>query len=266
LPESDSLKNALSAVTQDASKQFGSKEAYLFDLLTTQNDIAQLAGLTDDSLSLEQKSLDALNAQLKSLDAIVSNGQAQLDALNGQSIATLSLGQALAAFQLSISSAQTNPVVGGTATIAGFYQDLLGRAPDQAGLQYWQNLIAGGTSLDAIRSGFMESDEYKRLHKIPGFAGGGDFGGGIRAVGEKGIEIEATGASRIHSTQAIINALRNPSGGNEVLAGAVKELTAAVDQLRREKEEMSKEMAVMADVLKGASPGGNFLRVKVVNN
>jgi hypothetical protein len=101
---------------------------------------------------------------------------------------------------------------------------------------------------------------------IPGFANGGDFGGGIRAVGERGIEIEATGASRIHSTQAIINALRNPSSNNDALAGAVRDLTAAVDQLRKEKEEMAKEMSVMADVLKGASPGGSFLRVKVVNN
>jgi phage-related minor tail protein len=258
----ESLKKALGAVNQDASKLFGSREDYLFDLLTTQNDVSQLAGITDDSLSVEQKALEVGKDQLKRLDDIVANGQAQIDALNGQSVATLSLAQAMAAFQSSISVAKTNPVVGGTSGVADLYQALLERAPDQAGMQYWQGILAGGTSLDKIRSFFMDSDEYKKLHKIPGFANGGDFAGGIRAVGEVGVEIEATGASRIHSTQAIINALRNPPSNNGVLAEEIKNLREENAKQREVIEGMAKDMATMADVLKGASPGGNFIRVK----
>jgi hypothetical protein len=252
----DSLKKALSVVTQDASAQFSSYFDYVRDLAQTKSDIAQLAGVTDDSLSVEQRSLDALQDQLQRLDDIVANGQAQLDALHGQSVATLSLAQALAAFQSSIGSAQANPLVGGTATIAGFYQDLLGRAPDQAGLQYWQDALAKGNSLDAIRSGFMESAEYKARQKrlgIPGFANGGDFAGGVRAVGEVGVEIEATGPSRIHSTQSIVDALRNPSSNSEALVAEIKLLRVEVRQLR---EANSAENRAIA---KGAQQTGEIL-------
>jgi phage-related minor tail protein len=260
LPDSDSLKNALSAVSQDSSKLFGSREDYLFDLLTTQNDVAQLAGLTDDSLSVEQKSLDALNAQLKSLDAIVANGQAQIDALNGQSVATLTLAQAMAGFQSSIGSAQANSVVAGTSTLAGMYQNLLGRAPDQAGLQYWQGILAGGTSLDQIRSFFTNSDEYKKLHSFD--------------VGTNRVPYDMV--AQIHADERIIPAADNrvlmsvlarasrPSDNSAVLADAVKGLQEENAKQREVIEGMAKDMAIMADVLKGASPGGSFIRVKGV--
>jgi hypothetical protein len=252
----DSLKKALSVVTQDASSQFSSYYDYVRDLAQTKSDIAQLAGVTDDSLSVEQRSLAALQDQLQRLDDIVANGQAQLDALHGQSVATLSLAQAMAAFQSSIGSAQANPVVSGTATIAGFYQDLLGRAPDQAGLQYWLDALAKGNSLDAIRSGFMDGAEYKARQKrlgIPGFANGGDFAGGLRAVGEVGVEIEATGPSRIHSTQSIVDALRNPSSNSEALVAEIKLLRVEVKQLR---EANSAENRAIA---KGAQQTGEIL-------
>jgi phage-related minor tail protein len=239
LPDSDSLKAALSAVTQDASSQFSSYADYMRDLLQTQNDVAQLAGLTDDSLSVEQRSLDALKDQLARLDDIVANGQAQLDALNGQSIATLSLAQALAAFQGSLTSAQTNPVVAGTSSIASFYQELLGRAPDQAGLQYWQDALARGNGLDAIRSGFMDSDEYKHLHGVPGFATGGMFGGGLRLVGENGPELEATGPSRIWSSNQTAALLARAGSGDS--AAVVAELKAVKEELRAFREANSAE-------------------------
>jgi len=45
----------------------------------------------------------------------------------------------------------------------------------------------------------------------PGYAGGGDFGGGIRIVGENGPELEVTGPSRIFDAQTTASMLR--SGG-----------------------------------------------------
>lgn len=271
--QTESLRKALSVVTQDASSQYSSYADYMRDNLRTQSDIAQLAGLTDDSLSVEQRSLDALKDQLTRLDAIVANGQAQIDALNGQSIATLSLAQAMAALQSSIGSAKANPVVAGTSTLAGFYQDLLGRAPDQAGLQYWQGVLASGESLDAIRKGFMNSDEYKdhqRKLGIPGFANGGDHVGGLRFVGEKGIELESTGASRIHSTQAIINALRNPSGANEALVAEVRALRtevaalkSAVSRTADATERTAGSTGQLAEQIDNVTDGGNAMRSDV---
>jgi polyhydroxyalkanoate synthesis regulator phasin len=257
----ESLKKALGAVAQDASSQYSSYYDYMRDLAQTKSDIAQLAGVTDNSLSVEQRSLSALQDQLKRLDDIVTNGQAQIDALRGQSVATLSLAQAMAALQSSIGSAQSNPVVGGTSTIAGLYQELLGRAPDQAGLQYWQDALAKGNSLDAIRSGFMESAEYKKLHP---FAVGTNF-------------VPETMPALIHQGERIIPAadnralmarLASPGESNEVLVAAVKALQEEVRQLREansaENRAIAKGAQATAEHLDAAINGDTPLATKVI--
>uniref|UniRef100_UPI0038B58DAB DUF4214 domain-containing protein n=1 Tax=Undibacterium flavidum TaxID=2762297 RepID=UPI0038B58DAB len=49
----------------------------------------------------------------------------------------------------------------------GFYQNILGRAPDQAGLNYWKNEIAiGSLDLAGVLINFSESPENKELTKI----------------------------------------------------------------------------------------------------
>lgn len=45
-------------------------------------------------------------------------------------------------------------------TITGYYQNILGRAPDQAGLDYWNKQATGGMSLDDIKTNFLRSNEY----------------------------------------------------------------------------------------------------------
>lgn len=268
LPSAESLKNALSAVTQDASNQFSSYSDYLRDLLQTQSDIAQLGDLTDDSLSIEQKSLDALQAQLVRLDDIVANGQEQIDALKGESVATLTLAQAMAGLQGVIGGAQANPIVGATSDIASAYQQLLGRAPDKAGLAYWQSMIASGASLDAIRDAIMGGDEYKKLRGVPGFAAGGSFGGGVRLVGELGPEVEATGPARIHSTRSLVDALRSPSSNSEALVAEVKALRAEVQALRLansfENAAIAKHTLNTSDHLDAAINGETPLATKAI--
>jgi hypothetical protein len=252
LPDSDSLKSALSAVTQDASSQFSSYADYMRDLLQTQNDVAALAGLADDSLSVEQRSLDALKDQLARLDDIVANGQAQFDALNGQSIATLSLAQAMAALQSSISAAQANPVVSGTSTIAGFYQELLGRAPDQAGLQYWQDVLASGASLENIRNVIMGSDEYKKLHP---FAIGTNFvPETMPALVHQGERIIPAADNRV-----LMSVLARASGGggdSAALVAEIKALRAEVVELRKVSAQTAKNTGDHKDMYENATAGG----------
>jgi hypothetical protein len=62
------------------------------------------------------------------------------------------------------------------------YIDILGRAPDSAGLA---NQLNSGLSLEAIRNNIMNSDE-KRLR---GYATGGSYPGGLAMVGESGPEL-----------------------------------------------------------------------------
>jgi len=45
--------------------------------------------------------------------------------------------------------------------IIGYYHDLLGREPDDAGLQYWLRCYQQGVSFDEIKEGFLSSQEYR---------------------------------------------------------------------------------------------------------
>lgn len=155
----DSLKKALSAVNQDTSNQFSSYQDYLRDLYQTQNDIAQLGDVTDDSLSVEKASLKAAQDQLKSLDSILTNAQDQIDVLKGIDANGLSLAQAIAGLSTAILSAQANPVVGATSAINQAYQQSLGRAPDSAGLAWWQQQAAAGVSIPDIQNGIATGAE-----------------------------------------------------------------------------------------------------------
>ncbi|MEH6434281.1 phage tail length tape measure family protein [Massilia sp. DD77] len=162
------VQKALSVVSQDASSMFASQQDYLRDFYTTQSDIAALAGVTDQSLSVEEQSLEKLNDQLEYLDAIVANGQEQINALKGQSIATLTLADAMAAFAKSVSIAKANPIASSGGSIASLYMELLGRAPDASGLEFWKDKLASGITIDEIRKAFMAGDEYKG-RKLRGF-------------------------------------------------------------------------------------------------
>jgi len=65
--------------------------------------------------------------------------------------------------------------------------------------------------------------------KIPGFASGGDFGGGLRLVGENGPELEVTGPSRIYNhmqTAAILS-----GGDNDALVDEMRLMRLALEEL-----------------------------------
>lgn len=159
LPEADTLKDALGAVAKDASAQFGSYTDYLRDLYQTQNDIAQLGDVTDDSLSVEQEQLKAAQEHLKSLDSILTNAQEQIDVLKGQSTTLLSIDQAVAEVATAIAAAKANPIVSSTQAISNQYQQSLGRAPDAAGLAYWQQQASAGVSVGDITQAIATSAE-----------------------------------------------------------------------------------------------------------
>lgn len=253
LPSVDALQKVLSTVSQDASSQFATREDYLRDFYRTQNDIASLGDVTDKALSVDQRSLDALTGML-------DKAQQQIDILKGIDVIGLTIAQALAGFQTAMVSAKANPVISATSSIAGMYQSLLGRAPDAAGLAYWQDKAASGLSMDAISKFFKESAEYRDKHPIPGFINGGNFAGGVRMVGEVGPEVEATGPSRIHSTRDLISALRSPSESNSVLAAAVERLTATVERQQQALDQIQRNTRRQADTLDVVTEGGNAMR------
>ena len=86
---------------------------------------------------------------------------------------------------------------------------------------------------DAIQRALAGSAEATRS-KIPGFANGGDFSGGVRVVGERGPELEFTGPSRIASHEQLMRRLSSPPDGNAALVAEIRALRTELEGLRSE--------------------------------
>ncbi len=306
LPDAENLRAPLAVLTKDSSSLFSTMQDYLRDFYSTQNDVASLGSLADDSLTVEQKTLDVLTAQkdasqlafdneIKRLDGIVDTARTEVEYLKGMDTSLLTIADLLRQLNATMLAARSNPIVGATASINDAYQTALGRAPeaaglkfwqdqaanglstadivssisnspeakiqamykstlgrsaDPAGMQFWMNAVQQGVSLDAIQGAFLQSAEYKHNQGIPGFADGGDHFGGLRLVGEKGPEVEATGASRIHSTSDLMASLRNPS--NEALIAELREQRRENLEMKRMLEAhlytIAKHAQTMADI------------------
>ena len=85
-------------------------------------------------------------------------------------------------------------------------------------------------SIARITNSIVNMDNKTRAKQ---FAMGGMFGGGVRMVGERGPELEATGPSRIFSTKQTAELFRNPE-----LVAEVKNLRAEVAGLRSEQRQL----------------------------
>jgi hypothetical protein len=235
LPEADSLKNALSTVSKDASGQFSSYIDYMRDLYRTKNTIGALSGLTDSQLSAEQLTLKTLQAQKTALDAAHKEDLAaldktleemknQTDLLNGIYTSLMTLPQALAALGSAVKAAQADPGVGATSGIAASYQLLLGRAPDAAGLAFWQSQAASGASMEAIYNSIKSSSEYKSLH--PFAVGTNYIPGDMPALVHEGERIIPAADNR-----ELMSRLSSPTSSNADLVAELRALRQQVANL-----------------------------------
>jgi hypothetical protein len=158
-PDSAKLQATLGALSTDASSQFESFADYQRDFYSTRNDMSDLAALSDAALSTEERALETLQDQLDSYDAMLKHEQEQIDILKGQSTTGLSILDAIRALQGAVLAAQRNPVVAAGSAINTAYQTHLGRAPDAAGFEWWNNAAANGTPVSQIVSGIASSTE-----------------------------------------------------------------------------------------------------------
>ncbi|MEQ6309862.1 tape measure protein [Delftia acidovorans] len=104
---------------------------------------------------------------------------------------------------------------------------------------------AGGTASDrAYLYGFSENDVVAALDRngIPRFADGGLHSGGLRLVGERGWEIEASGPARYWNQEQLGRAIAGNSGGPDY-----KVLAASIDRLERRLERLEMQMAKTAN-------------------
>jgi tape measure domain-containing protein len=163
LPTADSLKDAIEAVTADSRDKFSTFEDYQRDRLQTAIDLSNLADTTDDQLSVADKQLAVLeatkdatqaayDAEIARLDSALETAQRQIDAVKGVDVSVQSVAVAIAALAAIIGG-------NGNAGIVGAYGNILGRAPDAAGMKYWQDQLAGGANVGDVTKAIANSAE-----------------------------------------------------------------------------------------------------------
>lgn len=271
LPKADDLKNALSVIGKDSTGLFASQEDYLRDFYATKNGITDLAAITDKSLSAEERSLKALEGQVKQYDDMLEREQEQIDVLKGISTIGLSIEQAIQALHGAMGAAGANSYNSATSQISDAYKSSLGRAPDAAGLSYWQDRAAGGISTEAIIGSIKGSPEaqiqalYKDVFGRPADSAGLSYWidrlkggislGSIRDTFEESAEKKLRGfavgtnyvpadmPAKIHEGERIIPAadnrelmrrLASPGENSAVLVAAVERLTEENRGMRKD--------------------------------
>lgn len=171
-------------------------------------------------------------------------------------------GFAYAQSQFAIAAAQARA---GDATAAGQLPGLSKAMVDLA-----ERFLGSTAELELFQAKTAAKlEEVLRLRgiSVPGFAGGGDFGGGIARVGEMGSELVLTGPSRILTAEQTRNAL----SGSDDMAAEMRGLRNEMAALHRTVVSHGARLAAIeghADVtqrtLRQVTQGGTHVRTKEV--
>lgn len=134
---------------------------------------------------------------------------------------------------------------------------------DLAGLHAAMKAAGGSIAYLSILSGNYESDWVKAFAGIglPAFAEGGMHAGGLRLVGERGWEVEATGPARYWNQQQLGSAL---AGGGGDVAEELRQLRAQVSRLEAAANRTADSTGDMAEQLDRVTANGNAMRTKAI--
>ncbi|MDQ1834666.1 tape measure protein [Massilia scottii] len=255
------LDEALATIAKPSQQLFGSFEEWARDQARTGSNIAALKANAAAEIDFAALTVESINkaagaaqaggeAQLRIMadqhkaamaaqDSIITTAQAQLDQARGQNTTLLSIADALRAFGIAVQSVKDTPP---PLSVEGLFQKVLGRKEEKAGIDFWTKaygesvdsteladfMKAAQPEIDARKNGSLS--EFLRTHGVPGYATGGDFGGGLRVVGEHGPELEATGPARIFNadqTRSMLN-----GGGNADVVAELREVRRVLAELR----------------------------------
>jgi hypothetical protein len=121
-------------------------------------------------------------------------------------------------------------------------------------LRYLESVKAAQTDLEALRQ------QIRNLGGIPQFAAGGLHSGGLRIVGERGPELEATGPARYWSAADTTAMLGNSQRREELLAAEVRALRAEMANLHAAMAATASHTAKTSRILERVTPDGNSLQ------
>jgi hypothetical protein len=277
------LSDALDTVGTNTTDLYSSLEDFNRDQGRTANVVAELNGINGKQLTAAEKSLKGLetqielakaayDAQMTAFDSQLAFAQAQLDALNGIDNSVLSVAAAMQQMNAAVVAALSGQAAGAAmqnttdnnvALLESVYRAVLGRGLDGNGLATWTAALANGSVtyenlVQTIATGGRLNGE---TVKIPGYAAGGDFGGGLRLVGERGPELEVTGPSRIYNANQTASML-NGGGSNAGLVTEIRALGARLDMIQSETKAGALNGGKIVKLLDRVTDGGNAMLTK----
>jgi hypothetical protein len=196
-------------------------------------EVRRIKGLTTGPVTLA-----SMQAQFTTQTAMARSGDAQ-------ALANLpKLSQAL--LDLAANQAATSQQLAGI------------QAATAASLTMTSSIIKQGTGITGPTT----------IVQVPAFAGGGDFVGGLRLVGEDGPELEATGPARIFTaaqTSQILSGAGSGGGDNAALVAEVRSLRQELAAMRADNSSENKaiagHVATTARILVRVTPTGESISV-----
>lgn len=276
LPDAESLRNALGVL---GNNQTIDNALSPFEKAREQAKTAillgQLGSVTDSRLTLEERSLAALEGQkkrletgfddqMKRLDTMLEQGQTQVDLLNGINTSAKDIVTALSQFNFRLLQAGGQPIAlpsgeipvmrGNPKITDQQIRDFAG-APGRTAMEIYNAARDNGVSFaqyaNATGANLKTLRLWARRNNLPTFENGGYHSGGLALVGEKRPEVIFSGPSRIvSSTNEFAKMFNN--------ADVVKELRILVTEIK----EVKKSSERTASRLDAVTKGGTALRTK----
>lgn len=252
------------------NQQFANSTEADFERLKLAGELAGLKDSTAGQLTVAEQHLSIAESQLAALEYIAS------------SISSLAGAQQAAAGQprdqwATVSGQQVYASSGGAVGLNnGSDIDIYGKDGSRftggEAIAYVRNQIAANDEAsvyaEAVRTGISSkaldelmgwqagtSSAWAELNKLPKFEGGGWHAGGLRVVGERGWEVEATGPARYWNQQQLANAMNG--GGSAALEEEVRAMRAELAQLRAATQAVAEAAGATADVLVRVTNNGN---------
>jgi hypothetical protein len=291
LPSQDDLAEAIDAIRQDVeTTTYASAFEANKDRALLINQFEELASLAEDQMTEAEKQLKASEDQLKALDDVVKSAQDQLSALRSVDMSVKSVEQAISALTSAI-EAETAANAQLKAVQLATSQNSINRASTPISQTPSSSLPSGGVfSVNQVRDWFQTqsnalsdaaianamiqfnvsakevsqatgvavSEVEKRFADalLPKFANGGFHSGGLRMVGERGPEIEATGPAMYWNASQTARML---GGGN--MSDEIRGLREEVAMLRYETRATAVNTAKTSKVLERVTRDGESLLV-----
>jgi hypothetical protein len=304
------LNDALGVIARPSEMLFATFEDYQRDFLKTAISISNLSDNLTSETSKAVSQLDVAKSQLEvlkdtyaaenlRLDEIIRSAQEQIDAVNGTTVAVMTVSAALTGLAAAIAALAAvkviapiippppTPIIQEAATATG-YQSSAGASYSAATkditfkdktststtsvIDYVNATLAAGhpeqvyaaakakgisaVSLDLLmgwKAG--TSNDWAVANNLPKFAAGGQHDGGWRMVGERGPELENTGASRIFSNPQSKSLLNM----DELIA----EMKALRSDVRAGQEAIANHTQKTAKILRDVTQDGTAITVVV---